>query len=160
MADSSPGEWHSSRSLVRCGQMGAFVTAGVWLHFVDRKPSSSNSVAVATLLVSLFVGNSLCPQESVLLPIEFLIILGHSQDPCVFNTARRQCGEASPLRLSLVSVSTWEQGIAGEDGGSFSSFHMAITVRRTFEDSPSFLAPLCVNCVFSKWLPTRTGRGT
>lgn len=91
---------------MRCGQMGAFVTVGVWLHFVDRKPSSSNSVAVATLLVSLFVGNSLCPQESVLLPIEFLIILGHSQDPCVFNTVRRQCGEASPLRLSLVSVST------------------------------------------------------
>lgn len=85
---------------MRCGQMGAFVTVGVWLHFV------SNSVAVATLLVSLFVGNSLCPQESVLLPIEFLIILGHSQDPCVFNTVRRQCGEASPLRLSLVSVST------------------------------------------------------
>lgn len=40
---------------MRCGQMGAFVTVGVWLHFVGRKPLSSNYVAVATLLVRLFV---------------------------------------------------------------------------------------------------------
>ena len=72
---------------------GAFVIVGVWLHFIDRKSSSSRAistyVSIVTLLVSLFVrevGNSLSAQESILPLLEFLIILGYSQDLCVFST--------------------------------------------------------------------------